>query len=274
MNFADRINYSIDNIERSIVADNPLSTKYSDAEKKKLYRGKEKLVNKFPPLKKLLDIRTIYKFPIDGVKNFGRIGFLPSELVITDDRIKEMCRNMLWTTFGSQKERGKGKRGPKRFTRCPGLEKHSSCPYFTPPAKKVREKLDEADIFIALQTKLFNEVQDVRWQFLTINKLREEVETVLGKKAILQQFGAGPCQTCFPEPCLEMGKCRNPKKRVPALEAMGIPVAQLCRDMSLLTGKKAWEIKWIKHWGLPNMTPKKWKVAFGLAVKLPEKSKV
>jgi len=271
MNYAERINYSIDNIERSIVADNPLSIKYSDAEKKKLCKEKVKLVNQFPVLKELLDIRTIHKFPIKGIEHFGRIGFLPSRLVISDDRIKDMCRNMIWTTFSSQRDRSRpdAKRVPMRFTRCPGLERHSSCPYFTPPAKKVREMLDKADIFIVLQTKLFNEVRDVRWQFLTINKLREEVESILGKSSVIQQFGAGPCQTCYPEPCLEMGKCRNPKKKAPALEAMGIPVGQLCRDMVLLTGDKAWEIQWIKHWGLPNMTPKKWKVAFGLAVKLP-----
>jgi predicted metal-binding protein len=266
MKFADRINYSIDNIERSIVADAEVGTKYSEAEKKKLYREKEKLVNKFPALKKLLDIRTIHKFPIKGVENFGRIGFLPGKLVISDDRIKDMCRNQFWTTFLTTK-----KKGANRFTRCPGLEKRSSCPYFTPPAKKIRETLDQADIFITLQTKLFNELGPVQWEFQTINKLREEVESILGKKAVLQQFGAGPCQVCYPDPCLEMGKCRHPRKKAPALEAMGIPVGQLCRDMSLLTGDKAWEITWIKHFGLPNMTPKKWKVIFGLSVKLPKK---
>jgi len=41
-----------------------------------------------------------------------------------------------------------------------------------------------------------------------------------------------------------------------------------------LTGEKAWEIKWIKHWGLPTMTLKKWKVNFGLSVKLNGAKKV
>lgn len=41
MNFANRINYSIDNIERSIVADTPIGTRYSDSQKKKLYQEKE-----------------------------------------------------------------------------------------------------------------------------------------------------------------------------------------------------------------------------------------
>ena len=37
MQFDRRVNYSIDNIERSIVADNPINNKYSDNQKKKLY---------------------------------------------------------------------------------------------------------------------------------------------------------------------------------------------------------------------------------------------
>jgi len=265
MNFAQRINYSIDNIERSIVADTQVSKKYSDAQKKKLYQQKAKLLDKYPEVKKIIDIRYIHKYPIEAVKNFGRIGFIPPELVISDDRIKDMCRNQFWTTFITRTTK---KRSQLRFTRCPGLEKHSSCPYFTPPAKKVREMLDRSDIFIVLQTKLFSEMGGVQWEFRTINRFREDVEKFLGKKAIIKQFGAGPCQVCYPHPCLEKGKCRSPKKQVPALEAMGIPVAQLCRDMALLTEDKAWEIKWIKHFGLPNMTPKKWKVVFALAVKL------
>jgi hypothetical protein len=269
MNYADRINYSIDNIERSIVADNPIGTKYTNSQKKKLYQEKEKKLNKFPELKKIINIPHIHKYPIKGVAIFSRIGILPGKLVISDDRIKDMCQNQFWTSFRRQRKRLR----ERRFTRCPGLTQHSSCPYFTPPAKKVREKLDKADIFIALQTKLFNEVKHVEWEFLTINRLREEIEALLGKKAIIQQFGAGPCQACHPLPCLGMGKCRNPRRKAPALEAMGVPVGQLCRDMALVTGNKAWEIKWIKHFGLPNMTPKKWKVVFGLAVKLPTNGK-
>ena len=269
MNFAKRINYSIDNIERSIVADTPIGTRYSDSQKKKLYQEKEKQLNKFADLKKRINISHIHKYPIKGVSIFSRIGILPSKLVISDDRIKDMCQNQFWTSFRRQRKRTR----ERRFTRCPGLTQHSSCPYFTPPAKKVREKLDKADIFIALQTKLFNEVKNIEWEYLTVNRLREDIESLLGKKAIIQQFGAGPCQACHPLPCLGMGKCRNPRRQAPALEAMGLPVGQLCRDMALFSGDKAWEIKWIKHFGLPNMTPKKWKVVFGLAVKLPTNGK-
>ena len=64
MNFANRINYSIDNIERSIVADTLVGTKYSDARKKKLYQEKLKKLNKFPALKEVINIRHIHNYPI------------------------------------------------------------------------------------------------------------------------------------------------------------------------------------------------------------------
>jgi len=66
-----QINYCIDNIERSIVADTPIGTKYSAAQKKKLYREKEKLVNKFPALKRLLDIKAFIPFPSRGLRTLA-----------------------------------------------------------------------------------------------------------------------------------------------------------------------------------------------------------
>ncbi|RMF94626.1 MAG: hypothetical protein D6734_07265 [Candidatus Schekmanbacteria bacterium] len=270
VDYSKRINYSIDNIERSIVADSEVGNMYSPTQKKKLYKEKQKLLNNFTELKKIIDIKHIHQYPIEGVRNFARIAAIPPEIVISDDRIKDMCQNQLWTSFVSQKTNKR----IKRFTRCPGLETRSSCPYFTPPARKVRQLLNKADIFVVLQSKLFNEFGFVQWQFKTINRLREEIESILGKKSIIQQFGAGPCQACYPHHCLEHGKCRMPERQTPALEAMGIPVGQLCRDTAYLTGNKAWEIKWIKHFGLPNMTPKKWKVVFGLAVKLKNNKRI
>ncbi len=50
--FDNRINYSIDNIERSIAADNPISKKYTVNQKKKLYQQKLKMLDNYPELKK------------------------------------------------------------------------------------------------------------------------------------------------------------------------------------------------------------------------------
>jgi hypothetical protein len=268
--FDNRINYSIDNIERSIAADNPISKKYTVKQKKNLYQQKLKMLDNYPELKKIINIKYIHDYPIEGIENWGRIGIIPPEFIISDDRIKDMCRYQLWTNFVS---RTTNKR-EWRFTRCPGIETASACPYFTPPAKKVRELFGKSDIFIIMQTKLFTDYGGVQWEFKTITRFREDVQKALGKRAVMQTFGAGPCQICYPKGCLENGKCRHKKLQVPSLEAMGIPVGQLCRDMALLTGDKSWELKWIKHWGLPTMTLKKWKVNFGLAVKLNGVKKV
>jgi hypothetical protein len=260
----DRINYSIDNIERSIAADTEISKKYSEEQKKALYTQKCTMLNKHPQLKKMVDINYIYNYPIENAQNWGNIGIVPSEIVISDERIKDMCRYQFWTNFISKKTNKR----EWRFTRCPGIETASACPYFSPPASKVREKLDNSDIFIFAQTKPFADYGGVQWQYKVITQYCEDIEKVLGKEAVVQRFGAGPCQICHPEGCLENGNCRNPEKQVPALESMGIPVGTLCRDMALLTGDRSWEITWIKHWGLETQFPKVWKVHFGIAVKL------
>ena len=171
MKFDNRINYSIDSIERSIVADNPISKKYTGAQKKKLYQQKLKMLDKYPELKKMISLRYIYKYPIEGIKNWGRVGVVPPEIIISDDRIKDICRYQLWTDFINRAT----KKRELRFTRCPGIEKHSSCPYFSPPAKKVRQLLDKSDIFILLQTKLFADKGGVQWEFKTITRFREDV---------------------------------------------------------------------------------------------------
>ncbi len=260
----DRINYSIDNIERCIASDTDIYRTYTDEHKKALLVKKLAILDKYPLLKKMIDINYIYSYPFENVQNWGKIGIMPPEVVISDERIKDMCRYQFWTNFISRKTNQR----EWRFTRCPGIEKASACPYFSPPAQKVRELLDSSDIFIFAQTKPFADYGGVQWQYKVITQYCEDLEKILGEKAVVQRFGAGPCQICHPEGCLDNGDCRNPDKQVPALESMGIPVGQLCRDMSLLTGDKEWELTWIRRWGLETQFPKVWKVHFGVAVKL------
>jgi len=90
----------------------------------------------------------------------------------------------------------------------------------------------------------------------------------MGKGAVTIAFGAGPCQLCHPKPCLGGGKCRMPERRLCALESVGIPVAQLNKDMALLTGNPDWKNRFIKYFGTPRQSSKEWKLTFGVAVKL------
>lgn len=64
------------------------------------------------------------------------------------------------------------------------------------------------------------------------------------------------------------GECRMPEHRFYALEAVGVPVSQLCEDMSLLTNKSGWKMRFLKYFGTSRQTPKRWKLTCGIAVKL------
>jgi hypothetical protein len=38
--------------------------------------------------------------------------------------------------------------------------------------------------------------------------------------------------------------------------------------MALLSGDESWKIRYIKHWGLPNQTPKTYKLLWAAALKI------
>ena len=105
-------------------------------------------------------------------------------------------------------------------------------------------------------------------QFQMINKLVDEIRTLLGEDSVVQKFGGGPCFACYPESCEYEGKCRAPHLKVPSLEGMGVCVDQLCKDAALLTGDTSWIIKWIKGFGSEDQTPKRAKGTCALAIKL------
>jgi hypothetical protein len=264
LKFDDRMSYSIDTIERSIVADTEAYTKYTAEQKKQLYQEKHRLLDKHPKLKAMVDVNYLYGYPVDGVEKWGKVDICPPELIVSDDRIKDMCTLPFWTDFVVREN----KERQWRFTRCPGVEKHSSCPYHSAPAATVREMLADSDLFIFVQTKEFSEFGGVQWQYQTIKRYCDELEQVLGKGAVVQRFGAGPCQHCYPDPCKHDGKCREKKHQVPAMESMGFAMGHLCRDMALITGDASWKLTWIKRWQLETQWPKVWKVHFGVAVKL------
>jgi len=264
LQFDDRISYDIDTIERSIATDTEIYRKYTAEEKKALYRQKRELLDKHPDLKKMLDVNHLYTYPIEGVEKWGKMDICPPEIMISDDRIKDMCALPFWTDFIVRETNER----QWRFTRCPGIDKHSSCPYNSPPAAEVRKILDSADIFIFVQTKEFSEFGGVQWQYKTIKRYCEDLQNLLGEDVIVRRFGSGPCQNCYPEACKHDGDCRDRDHQVYAMESMGFPVGHLCRDMALMTGDDSWLLTWIKRWGLETQWPKAWKVHFGIAIKL------
>ena len=214
-------------------------------------------------LKQVLSIEHIRKYPIPFAKRAARIGIIPPELVVVDSRIQDMCILPFWTYYGS---------GEGSFSRCGGVGTFSCCPPFSLKAEKVQALIDRADIFAVLQTRAaVNVGNDPGAQFRMINRLVDEVNACLGRKAVIQKFAGGPCFACYPESCLCEGQCRAPELKVPSLEGMGICVDQLCKDMALLTGDEKWKVNWIKGFGADTQTPKVWKATVGLAIQLREK---
>ena len=145
----------------------------------------------------------------------------------------------------------------------------SGCPMFSPKPAETRRRLDQADIFIAMQSIYFeDEAPPPAWHDIILLKLQKEIEQVEGKGSITAAYGAGPCQLCAPKPCLGKGKCRAPEKHHFAVESVGIPVLQLCRDLALVTGDEGWKFKFIKYYNTPRQTHKQYKFTCGVAVKL------
>jgi predicted metal-binding protein len=264
-----QIAYGIETIHDCIVKDTAIYREFKAKSKKiALYRKTKKLLDKHPEVKKMIDQKFVSSLDPERGKCIGKADWMPTELVITDQRIREMCRNMF--SYPEEYVKATG----LRFGPCPGFGRMSACPTFSPRPEEIREKLNNSDIFIGLQSKYFTSRPEITgWHEFLVRKLKKEIENVEGKGSVTLAFGAGPCQICHPKPCLGGGECRVPDKRLFALESVGIPVGQLCNDMALLTGNNGWKIGWMKYYGTSRQTRNRWKFTFGLAVRLNRKKK-
>lgn len=261
-----KINYDISNIHDCIVEDREDYQRIGQGEKKKLYRDRINRAQKNPELKEILSMKHIHGYDVKDVENFARIGILPPELIIVDERIRDMCLNQFWLTNPITRV--------KAFGRCPAYNNRPCCPPLSPSPKDTRKLLDRSDIFVMLQSKLLGNEAIMTdphwgWQYDTVLKLEEELKSALGKSKVLAKYGAGPCVICGPIGCTRDETCKHPDKKFCAVESVGMAVGQMCRDMTYLSGDKRWEINWIKNWSLPTQTLNKFKLTFGLALKLP-----
>lgn len=228
-----------------------------------LYRKKEKLLTEKNGLKEMISAGFVRSLDKRRGRFVGKVGWMPSELVIADQRIRELCRNMFMYTDEYYKKTG------LRFGPCPGLEKMSGCPMFSPRPEGIRKKLDSADIFIAIQSKEFVRRPGITgWHDFLIRKLKKEIESLIGYGTVTSAFGAGSCQFCHPKKCLGGGGCRAPEMHLFSFESVGVPVGQLCKDMALFSDDNDWKIKWIKFYNTPPQSSKHWKLTSGLAVKM------
>jgi predicted metal-binding protein len=254
-------NYSIENIAQSIVRDSEAGKKYSNEDKSKLYEQGLTLLENFPKLKEIICLEHLRGYDNAWVEKLARLAVMPPQIIIADSRIQDMCYLPFWSYYGS---------GEGSFGRCAGVGNFSGCPPFNLKAEKVQERLNKADIFLVLQTRLgsMHGTTDPGEQFRTLNRLTDEINSLMGKGTVVQKFAGGPCFACFPEVCEGGGKCEAPHLKIPSLEGMGICVDQLCKDAAFLTKDESWKITWIKGFGTSDQKPKKMKGTVGLAISL------
>ena len=258
-------NYSIKNVVDSILQDNKKARNLTPTRKKKLYKNSLNLLEHCSELKNLLSISRIRNYPYAGAKNFARIGIFSPEMVIVDQRLKDLCQMPYWIFRPDA-----GGKQTKTFGRCPGYGNLPGCPPNTTPVEEVEAKLKKADLFIVLQTSLTSKRGDLAvWKFYVLNRLKRDIEKSLGNGSVVEKYGSGPCAACPTIACMTGKLCKTPKLKTISLESMGICVDRLCEDLADLTGQKAWKINWMKHFGFPQQKPKSWKYVEALAVNLP-----
>lgn len=259
-----QVAYNIEVIHDCIVRDTETYRKFNSKTKKRsIYRETEKRLDNYPELKKMIDPDFVRSLDDKRGGYVGKVAWMPSAFIVADQRIREMCRNPFTLPEPYAKAVGVG------FGPCPGHGKMSACPPFSFSSEEARARLDDADIFIAIQSITFIDPPEHRgWQDVVINKFRKALKKAIGEEHITVVFGAGPCQLCYPKQCLGDGECRMPEQRAFALESSGVAVIQLCRDMAIVTGDKNWETKFSKYYGTSRQNIKHWKLTFGVGVRL------
>jgi hypothetical protein len=200
---------------------------------------------------------------IPGAETIARLGVLPPDMVIVDQRFVDMCRLPFWTVYNDTKGAVY-----RRFGPCSGCDRLPGCPPNAPSIEDTRRRLARSDIFIVVQTRRLCERWATSWKFAILHRLADDIRALLGCDAVTGVFGSGPCEACTAQWCRHGEPCRTPALKTASLESCGICVDRLCSDLALLTGNAAWTIRWLKHFGLPQQTPKTWKYVMGLSVHL------
>jgi len=166
-----------------------------------------------------------------------RAGMMPPENSVIAEEIKQFCRLPYRTTDGP-------------IASCPGvLRGWKGCPPHSPEALETIGLLSEARGFLIVQLE---GIEGETRQSL-VHPFIARAAKVLGENgyAVLATYASGPCRVC-PQGCAEGGECRQPRRRLFALEACGFWVNSLCRKAHEFpvgeAGPRA--VRWISDWGL------------------------
>lgn len=168
-----------------------------------------------------------------------RAGLMDPLNSVVSERVRKFCRLPYRTEEGI-------------IASCPGiLDDWKACP---PHSQAVRET-----IALLSGARGFLIVQFAGDENLTVQAdahlLIAQAARALASRGydVRQTYACGPCRICR-RGCGEGADCRQPKRRIFALESCGFWVNALCRRAAKLPvlGGGPEEVRWIRNWGLPD----------------------
>lgn len=172
-----------------------------------------------------------------------RAGMMPPRNSVIREEIQGFCRLPYRTVAGT-------------VASCPGaLFDWKGCPPHAPAVAETADLLSRARAFLIVQ--LEGEEGAVRQG--VVHPFIAGAAAALRERgyAVLETYASGPCRVC-PRGCGEGGECRQPDRRLFALEACGFWVNSLCRKAAEfpVCGDGPREVRWIRDWGLPTQDTK------------------
>lgn len=166
-----------------------------------------------------------------------RAGMMVPVNSVIDERIMDFCRLPYRTIDGV-------------ISSCPGIMKNwKGCPPHSYPVPETIVLLDRAISFLIVQFE-GNQGHDRQRNVHPFIDRTAAVLRELGY-SVLETYACGPCRVC-PKGCGEGTECRQPGRRLFALEACGFWVNRLCREAAgfPVLGSPLREVRWIRDWGL------------------------
>ena len=168
-----------------------------------------------------------------------RAGMMDPKNAVVSEKIKGFCRLPYRTPEGP-------------ISACPGiLWNWKGCAPHAPETAETETLLSRARSFLIVQ---FEGDETTTSQSRVHPFIAETGELLAdGGYTVLQIYASGPCKVC-PRGCGDGATCRQPARRLFALEACGFSVNPLCRASArypVISGGPE-EVEWIRDWCLPS----------------------
>ncbi len=168
-----------------------------------------------------------------------RAGMMPPAGAVIGEEIREFCRIPYRTVDGP-------------IPSCPGITLNwKGCPPHSPPVSETLRLLAGARSFLIVQ---FEGSEDSGRQG-DIHPFIAQTAATLGEEgfSVIATYACGPCRVCA-RGCGPGTECRQPGKRLFALEACGFWVNRLCREAAVfpVCGGGPRPVRWIRDWDLPG----------------------